>query len=163
MKWPYKEIFDKYKADCKVFFETGTHYGDSVEDALDLGYEKIYSVEIDEKLFEFCCKKFKKYLGKRVFLWNGDSVDLMPIMLEKLNEKALFWLDAHKHENAPIQNELKILKNHYIKEHVIIIDDIGVPGHDTNEDILKKLILDINPNYQFLEEYCANKQLIAFT
>jgi hypothetical protein len=28
--WPYNTLFEKYKADCTVFFETGTHKGDSV-------------------------------------------------------------------------------------------------------------------------------------
>ena len=39
--WPYIDLFRKYKSDCSIFFETGTHCGESVSDALELGFEKI--------------------------------------------------------------------------------------------------------------------------
>ena len=38
--WPYKELFsDHKKPSHRIFFETGTYMGDSVQDAIDLGFE----------------------------------------------------------------------------------------------------------------------------
>ena len=53
-----KELFSKYKLNNKIFFETGTHIGDSVQIALDLNFNKILSVELDYGLYYQCCYKF---------------------------------------------------------------------------------------------------------
>ena len=49
--WPYNILFKKYKADCTVFFETGTYKGDSVQDAYDLGFKRIISIEINKDFY----------------------------------------------------------------------------------------------------------------
>ena len=50
--WGYKKIFKKYKGEHDVFIETGTFHGESVMDALDLGFTKIYSVEINKRHYD---------------------------------------------------------------------------------------------------------------
>ena len=40
------------KRGCKYFVETGTHLGGSVDVALELGFDKIFSCDF------MCCKKF---------------------------------------------------------------------------------------------------------
>ena len=48
-------LFLKYKT--KVFIETGTHMGNGIDRALDIGYDKIFSVEIMEGYFNACIEK----------------------------------------------------------------------------------------------------------
>jgi hypothetical protein len=157
--WPYSRIFKKYKTDCDIFFETGTHYGDSVQDALDLKFKKIISVEINDEYYNHCVNKFK--LNKNVFLFSGDSLVHLPQMLEMVDSKAMFWLDAHSDgTNTPFKQELQLILDHQIKTHTIMIDDIGAYGCE--EGWIKEMILKSNPNYKFDIDNCAGNQLIAY-
>jgi hypothetical protein len=159
--WPYERIFKKYKSNCDIFFETGTHFGDSVQDALNLGFKKIISVEINDEYYNYCLDKFKDNLNKKVFLFLGDSLVHLPQMLTIVDTKAMFWLDAHSDGNTtPFQQELQLILNHHIKNHVIIIDDIGAYG--CNENWIKETIINSNPNYKFDTDNCAGNQLIAY-
>ena len=45
------ELFEKYKFNHNIFFETGTHHGDGVLKALKLNFNKVLSVEIDQNYF----------------------------------------------------------------------------------------------------------------
>ena len=49
-----KDIFSKYKKNHTVFFETGTHKGESIDVALELNFSKIISVEIDQDYYLNC-------------------------------------------------------------------------------------------------------------
>lgn len=53
--------------DCKYFVETGTHLGGSVQFALDLGFEQIFSCEMMRDRYEHCMNKFKD--SDNVNLW----------------------------------------------------------------------------------------------
>ena len=159
--WPYDRIFKKYKAECNTFFETGTHFGHSVQDALDLGFEKIISVEINDNYYNHCLNAFKDELDKKVFLFFGDSLVHLPQMLEMVDSRTMFWLDAHIDGlNTPFQQELKLILEHPIKNHIILVDDIG--GYGCDENWIKETILTSNPDYKFDFDQCAGKQLIAY-
>ena len=147
--WDYLSLFEKYKKDCSIFFETGTHYGDSVKDALYLRFEKIISIEIEKHLHDICVEKFKN--NSNVHLFFGDSNILMPEMLTLVDKKALFWLDGHYGDGSPIWKELNFLKNLNLKNHTIIIDDIHSLYANQVED-LKHSIIAINPDYKFVME-----------
>lgn len=146
------DIFSKYKSD--IFVETGTHMGYSVARALAIGYKRIYSMEIDVERYHYCLDKFTK--DENVFLFYGDSLTQLPNILACINTKCTFWLDAHMSNisrNCPTLEELKIISNHNIKDHTILIDDMrdfGTPNHEgiTIAD-LQKEILKINFNYRF--------------
>ena len=120
-----------------IFVETGSHYGDGIQLALDAGFEQIISVECDEQYYLRCLDRF--YGNEKVKLYHGDSsVDLFK-MISDINEPVTFWLDAHYMWNDPNQDiekhpgrgkiplidELTQIKNHFIKNHVIIIDDLN--------------------------------------
>jgi hypothetical protein len=159
--WPYDRIFKKYKAECNTFFETGTHFGDSVQDALDLGFKKIISVEINDEYYNKCVDKFKDDLNSKVFLFKGDSLLHLPQMLEMVTSRTMFWLDAHiDGQNTPFQQELKSILEHPIKNHIIVVDDIG--SYNCDEEWIKETILASNPDYKFDFDNCAGKQLIAY-
>jgi len=145
--WDYADLFRTYKGTHKIFFETGTHQGDSVRDAIRLGYEKIISVEILPELQSVNQEYFKDY--PQVHLYTGDSNQLITEMLTLVDSPALFWLDGHFEHGMPVWAELEAIKNHPIKTHTIIIDDIGLL-YPNDQDQLKQKILEINPAYQFV-------------
>jgi phage FluMu gp28-like protein len=166
-----QEIFKLYLNDH--FVETGTFMGDGVNAALKYGFKKIHSVELGEGLYKDCVEKFKANGNVTIYL--GDSAEILGDIIEKIDGRITFWLDGHYHpfgsqriDNVkshkwgkselgdgwtPILKELDAIKEHRVKNHTIMIDDmrefktsdygsIGVEG-------LKEVILSINPRYKF--------------
>ena len=68
-------------------------------------------------------------------------------MLENIDKKSCFWLDAHDEGGGvPTFEELNLIKEHSIKNHTIIIDD--VPTYfKGREKMLEDVLLSINPDY----------------
>lgn len=134
---------------CKYFVETGTHLGGSVDVALELGFDKIFSCELMEERFNYCMNKF--FNNENVYLWNGQSLDCFPEIVTNLDVKSLFWLDAHgEGGGVPTFEELDIIATSSIKNHNILIDDIPIYFQNTAEK-LKEKILEINSEYKFIE------------
>jgi hypothetical protein len=164
--WPYIDIFRKYKKDIDIFVETGTHYGASVQDAICLGFTKIFSVDISALYIGHCLDKFNNEIKSgQVKLFLGDSRNVFPKMLKEVNKKAMFWLDAHQDASFTVFEELAFIKTHSIRNHTIIIDDIPLYFNENGKTILKNTISEINKNYKFdfysmhgKEEY----QIIAY-
>jgi hypothetical protein len=152
----YPSLFKKYKFNHNTFVETGTHHGDGVRRALDLGFNKVISVEILEDLYKECEQKFSSEITQdKVKLFLGDSNELLPTMLELLTEPSLVFLDGHFNNGLPLWGELDILKSHPIKEHTIIVDDFQNYFGSTEKE-LKESIKEINPDYKFAFEDSYN-------
>ena len=151
----YDQLFKKYKGDHNLFFETGTHKGDGVQNALNMGFEEVISIEILPKFYEECVERFKdKIEENKVHLFLGDSNERMEEMLELIKEPSLIFLDGHFNNGDPLWKELEILKNHPIKTHTIIVDDM--PNYYGNGDKVKEKLLEINPNYTLVYEDSLN-------
>ena len=152
----YSSLFRKYKFNYNTFVETGTHHGDGVRRALDLGFSNVISVEILEDLYNECTQKFSSEISQgKVKLFLGDPNELLPTMLELLTEPSLIFLDGHFNNGEPLWGELDILKSHPIKNHTIIVDDFQNYFNST-EKKLKESIREINPNYKFSFEDSYN-------
>jgi hypothetical protein len=152
-----KELFSKYKRNYNIFFETGTHHGFSCEIALDLGFNKILSVEIEQEYYLECYDKFIDDISKgKVHLFFGDSNIWMERMLKLVKEPSLFWLDGHPDgiSGDPLCGELEEISKHPIKNHTIIVDDMPVYF---NKKTVEDTILKINPNYTFIYEDALNE------
>ena len=148
-----KELFSKYKQNHNIFFESGTHHGFSVQIAIDLNFDKIISVEIEQEYFLECYDKFIPQISEgKVHLFFGDSNIWMDRMLKLVETPALFWLDGHPDgvSGDPLWEELESLK----KNHTIIVDDIPVYFNSAQ---VESKILEINPNYQFIYEDALNE------
>ncbi len=169
------EVLIKYKNKADIFIETGTFYGQGVAIALLSGFNKIYSIEIGEFLYRKCLNTFHDFLNNKVFLFLGDSPTFLNEILKTINEKCIFWLDAHysgegtakAYKNNPILDELDSIKKHHINNHTILIDDVRLFGTDefdniTIEEVINKL-LEINPAYEIKYEngFCPNDILVA--
>lgn len=151
-----------------IFIETGTYHGEGILAALNAGFKHIVTVELSKELYavSFMKNAFNPYI-KNVY---GDSAKVLPKILSNLNEPATFWLDSHfiapgtktalGEVNSPLLFELEAIKNHHIKTHTILIDDMrcwkNLPDQYMKEhpfsnnfdpDILQERLLEINPDY----------------
>jgi hypothetical protein len=151
-------LFKKYLN--KVFVETGSYMGDGVQFAIEAGFEKIYSIELSDKYFDICTKRFAN--NKNVIIVKGDSCEILLDVIKDIDVPITFWLDGHHSCGdtalgkywTPLMQELDQIKKHFIKNHTILIDDMQCwlnfnPIHGFYKpDILNKLN-DINDKYSF--------------
>ena len=120
-----------------------------------MGFEEVISIEILPKFYEECVERFKdKIEENKVHLFLGDSNERMEEMLELIKEPSLIFLDGHFNNGDPLWKELEILKNHPIKTHTIIVDDM--PNYYGNGNKVKEKLLEINPNYTLVYEDSLN-------
>jgi hypothetical protein len=134
------QVFTQYNQGIKVFIETGCWKGDGVEKALLSGFEQVYTCDINPDFISEAKEKFK---GKNVIAEVEESQVFLEKVLSKIDEKVMIFLDAHFMpfdetrqdlgfgpisvkegiDPCPLMKELEIIKNHPIKDHVILIDD----------------------------------------
>lgn len=159
-----KEVLEKYVEYADVFIETGTHTGKTTQLAFDVGFKKIYTVELSNYFYNLAVNRFES--NANIICVLGDSSEKLGEILGDVDTRAVFWLDGHwsmgntaKGNNAvPILEELEVIKKHYVKDHIILIDDIRLMG-DLEEPIkewgnisvetVKNKCLEINSNYKF--------------
>jgi len=154
-----QQIVKEYAKDfsIRILVETGTCSGSMVE-ATRCVFDKIYSIELDKDLYNRAKKKFLKF--DYITIIQGDSGKKIPLVIEKISDPCLFWLDAHYSKGitakgdkeTPIMEELRHIFCHSIKDNVILIDDarLFVGKNDYPPLIkLKKFILKKCPNCVF--------------
>lgn len=159
-----KQILEKYKKEIDIFIETGSYQGDGISKALAAGFAQIYSIEFYDDRYKFCRDKFADQ--KNVSILQGNSPDVLSILLPTIKNRALFWLDAHYDaytpesahpkpliESFPLLQELEIIKKHTVKNHTILIDDrrgfngkLNLWHNVKEEDVINKL-KEISSNY----------------
>ena len=155
-----------------IFIETGSYYGDGIQQALDEGFKTIYSIELSPELYQECKKRFCDNFNVHLIL--GDSQYVLADILKNIDRKVTFWLDGHHcggnsatgEQRFPLIFELDAIKGHYIKEHTIIIDDLrcfSVPGEGFDAEVLKRIIKKINKDYIFCfrDGFVPNDILVA--
>lgn len=143
----YKQIIVREyikKTGAKIFVETGTYLGAMVDAVEDL-VNNVYSIEIDKVLH---ARNLKKYDGNvKVQLFNGDSGEVLPNVIDGINEPIVFWLDGHYsglntsmgEKETPIIKEISSILNHKVKEHVILIDDANCFGSNAGYPKMSEL------------------------
>lgn len=159
---PTKNYFKEFKGNHRIYIETGSHLGDSIELALQAGYERILSMDIDGANIAHCHERFDlENRFANISLTCGDSAVSLLKMMKYVNEPAMIWLDAHSQllddeppsENPfPLLMELQQLSKHPIKTHTILIDDILILTHPQvtgwDKADIEKYIYLINPGYK---------------
>lgn len=116
------------------FVETGTANGQTCEYLHGL-FENLYTIEIVPSVFEQTKQKLAALSNVECFL--GDSTDILPPLLKRINEPCMFWLDGHYcgsleargPKDTPVQEELEIILATGIP-HVIFVDDARLFGVD---------------------------------
>lgn len=109
-----------------TYVETGFASGNSAKFALDLGFKKVISIEIDKNIVSQGRKKFHKFIeSNKLQLIHGESSIELEKVLKKHIDVSVIFLDAHDGNhlfNAPLEKELDVIKKYYNKQ-IIIIDD----------------------------------------
>lgn len=145
------KFFEKYKGDCNVFFETGTHLGDTIQRAVALGYDKVISVELNFDRYNHCCNRFKNEIDQgKVILFGGETTKRFDEMMSLLSaeDRCFFWLDAHDEGGgAPAREELAIIKKYNRKCDRILVDDMNLYYQD-NIDQMRDSLKEINGAYE---------------
>lgn len=126
------------------------------------------------------------YNNGAIELINSDSVTGLKELLPNINDRCCFWLDAHAGaakyargpKDVPLLDELEVISNHHIKNHIIAIDDahlLGKVQYDkksnlqicdytvTTETSVVDAIKRINPSYTvgYAEPY-NHSMLVAY-
>ena len=157
-----------------ILVETGSGLGGGIKYAISYKFKTIYSVEINKKNYDFCVNLFKDY--SNVHLYHGDSLVILPQILEQIKTKATFLLDAHVmsleevHGKSlcPILEELKMIINHAKGlgvKHSLLIDDAklfnGMVESFARIKIadIQKVVSDLDPTYIFKQA----KKSLSFT
>jgi hypothetical protein len=166
------QIFQKYPHNYLV--ETGSHTGNGIETALQAGFPNVVSLELADVYYEMCLHRFAG--NSKVTLMKGDSAIILKDAIVQINEPITFWLDGHYSAGdtakglffCPLIAELEQIKNHPIKTHTILIDDIRCwtpenPEVAFNTEALRMKLLEINPAYKLIMEdgYVPQDILVA--
>jgi hypothetical protein len=108
--------------------ETGTYVGTMV-DAMKTTFKEIFSIELDQALYEAAREKFSGF--SHIHIVQGDSGEVLQDILNHLTRPCLFWLDGHYSGgitskgqlDTPVSKELECILQHPLASHVILIDD----------------------------------------
>ncbi len=112
---------------CRILVETGTCLGDTIAGLKD-SFDKIFSIELNEKFAIDAQKRF--ITDGHISILVGDSGEKIPEILSQIDERAIFWLDAHYSGgetargelDSPVMNEIGFLLKNKLP-HCILIDD----------------------------------------
>jgi len=113
-----------------IFIETGTYLGEGVQAALEAGFERIWTVDLElDKRWE-AEQPFPQ--SPNINFAVGDSALFLADLVPTVDAPATFWLDAHPtgyfnllQPDLPLINELLALSfspRHF--DDIILIDDL---------------------------------------
>lgn len=141
------------KHNISILVESGTYLGDMIW-AQQTNFDKIYSIELSKNLHKKAQQRFRRKSHIQIIC--GDSGKIMPVIIKEINQKALFWLDAHYSggitargdKDCPTVEEVKAILSSDL-EHVLLIDDapyfVGERDYPTIAG-LTNFILEARPN-----------------
>jgi hypothetical protein len=131
--------------------ETGTYYGEMVA-AVAQRFRRIYSIELDPRLAELARKRFRSY--SHVEIIEGDSQTAVPQLLQRIDGRCLWWLDAgycgwvgRVGNTNRLTTELAAILGDRIPDHVILMDDADGVNGEGGSPTLEELIDSIHANY----------------
>jgi len=156
-----KDIFRKYRS--PYFVETGSLDGKGIDAALSAGFNNVISIELSNRHYRFCRDKYKN--RSEVTIVHGDSGLILGDVISEINDKITFWLDSHYSgggtasgcEPVPLMRELQWIKDHHVKEHTILIDDMRLLRDKANE--WSYLTFDENDLISFLKTINGNYKI----
>lgn len=125
----------------KNFIETGTYKGNSSFWAAK-HFDNVFTIELNKELYEETSSR--KDAPKNIKFLHGNSKDVLPELVNKLDGQSIFWLDGHwcmgaggKEDECPLMNELMAISK--TKDSIILIDDARCflgplpPPHNAND------------------------------
>jgi hypothetical protein len=127
------------------FVETGTHLGETAATAAGL-FENVHTVELDPMLARRAKERFQD--SANVTVHEGNSADVLPTLLPRLEGGTLLWLDAHYsggatargEEDTPLLQELESIRLYAVRPVAVLIDDARMLGTDPAYPSLPKVV-----------------------
>ena len=141
---------------CEIVVESGTFMGWTAE-YVSKYFGRYITIELDPIFYRKAVDKFKDTKSVEVIL--GNSGDVLPGLMGKLDRRTLFYLDGHYcghntakgNSNTPIIQEIMTILGHADKNHVILIDDarmfLGCDGYPSIR-ALRKMVNRIAKDYE---------------
>ena len=120
-----EELKNKYN--IKTFIETGTNTAKTTVVVAKM-FENVHTIEFNEEYYLNCKEILKNY--ENVTIHNGSSEQVLNKILPNINERILFYLDAHWYMYCPILDELEAIFNNNKKDCIIVIHDFLSPNTD---------------------------------
>ena len=115
----------------EIIVETGTFIGDTTGYMRTVTKARIFTCEANRTFQTLAKSRLSDLSGinftlgdSRQFLRTLFASELSPAGISK---PVFFYLDAHWHEDLPLNDEIKIIGEN-LKEFVILVDDFEVPG-----------------------------------
>ena len=132
--FPHWKTFD-------VFIETGTNKGHTTFE-MSPHFKKVHTIELSPVLHSKAVEESQSLGLGNITFHLGDSVDILPTLLESIDEKAIFFLDGHWSgddtargpKDCPLIEELGFINKLHNFPSLIIIDDLRLFGTNYNED-----------------------------
>jgi hypothetical protein len=159
--------FPEFRA--KIFIETGTCGGETIF-KMEPYFEKLYTIEIYPDLYN---STKSKYNGNKINFILGDSSEILPNLLNDINDNIIFFLDGHYSsyntgkgkKDVPLLEELEAINNLCKNDIVIIIDDYRLFGTTYAEDwseITEKNILSKFDSNKIKSTFILNDRMVLF-
>lgn len=117
----FKKLIKKHG--IKKVYETGTFVGGMTKEFSKI-VDEVESIEINSAIFNLASENLQEI--KNIKLHLGNSPEVLQDIVEKNNNKVLFFFDAHWYDHNPIFDELNVIIDKNI-EPIIVIDDFRVP------------------------------------
>lgn len=131
--------------------ETGTYYGEMIA-AVGSHFQRIYSIELDARLAKLAQQRFCG--NARVEIIEGDSQKVVPRLLQQINERCLWWLDAgycgwigELGNPNRLGSELSSILSDRRFPHIVLMDDADGVNGEGGSPTLDELIGSIQSNY----------------
>jgi hypothetical protein len=121
----FLKLRDLFNIDTAI--ETGTCFGSTTK-FLGKHFKKVISIEINNEYLEVARSFLRP--DRNIHTYCGASEKILGKLLdypEPVNDKSIFFLDAHWEDYFPLRDELRIIAEHKIRP-VIAIHDFQVPG-----------------------------------
>lgn len=150
------------------YVETGIWRGDSLQMAIDAGFEHIYGIDSASGCIEHCRNRF----GDQVSLWHLYSTDALPLLA--IPDGTTFLFDAHWQflegtepgpHPFPLLDEIKAISSRRHPSDVVIIDDWHIFYYDRvgygKEDVLSALVTAGFSKFEYVANPVIDGILIA--
>lgn len=123
-------IYIREQSEIEIFVETGTWKAATTVWAAK-HFTKVITIDADEKRYRRAIARNEKKHPNIEWVY-GDSKKELALILDKLFEPVIFWLDAHAPathnlgaSECPLLDELIAINAHlFSADHVILIDDV---------------------------------------
>ncbi len=140
----------------KTLIETGTYLGETIDRSIG-HFEHIWSVELDNRLYEAAVRRFRPW--PHITIVHGDSAQVLPSILNEVPGLILFWLDGHFSGgltargdlDTAVSGELSAILGRAGPGDVILIDDARDFGKGDYPSIrvVRDAILAKRPDWHF--------------